>query len=42
MRKQFFPVRLVKHWHGLPREFAESPSLAMFKTQGHIVLGNLL
>ena len=42
MRKQLFPVHVVKHWHRLPREFAESPSLVMFKTQGHTVPGNLL
>jgi len=33
MRKNFFPLRVMKHWHRLPREVVESPSLEIFKTR---------
>ncbi|KFV80939.1 hypothetical protein N308_12063, partial [Struthio camelus australis] len=42
MRKTFFPVRVREHWHRLPREVVESPSLEMFKTRLDAVLGNML
>jgi len=29
----FFTVRLVKHWKGLPRKHVECPFLERFKTQ---------
>lgn len=38
----FFPVRVVKCWHRLPRDVVESPSTEVFKTQLDTVLGNLL
>ena len=41
-RKNFFTVWVVKHWHRLPREALESPSLEIFKTQPDTVLDNLL
>jgi len=31
IRKNFFSKRAVKHWHRLPREVMESPSLELFK-----------
>ncbi|KAK4825791.1 hypothetical protein QYF61_002375 [Mycteria americana] len=29
--KKFFTIRVVKHWHRLPREVADAPSLETFK-----------
>jgi len=32
---------VVNHWHSLPRDIAESPSVDMLKTKRDMVLGNL-
>jgi len=42
MRKNFFPLRETEHWHRLPREAVESPSLEIFKTRLDKVLCSLL
>ncbi|KFV75954.1 hypothetical protein N308_14297, partial [Struthio camelus australis] len=42
MRKNFFPVRVTEHWHRLPREVVESPSLEVFKSHLDVILGNML
>ncbi|KFV81130.1 hypothetical protein N308_05494, partial [Struthio camelus australis] len=41
-RKKFFPVRVTEHWHRLPREAVESPSLEIFQSHLDMVLGNVL
>ena len=33
IRKKFFPVRVVRPWHKLPREAVAAPSLAVFKAR---------
>jgi len=33
IRKKFFPMRVVKYWHRLPREAVAAPSLAVFKAR---------
>jgi len=33
IRKKFFPVRVVRPWHRLPREVAAAPSLALSKAR---------
>ncbi|KAK4823967.1 hypothetical protein QYF61_008353 [Mycteria americana] len=40
-RKHFSTVRVVKHWHRLPRKVVESPSMEIFKTQLDTVAGNV-
>ncbi|KFP68763.1 hypothetical protein N322_12827, partial [Cariama cristata] len=33
IRKKFFMVRLVRHWHRLPREAVDVPSLDVLKAR---------
>jgi len=42
IRKKFFPMRVVKHWHRLPREAVAAPSLAGFKARLDGALSNLV
>jgi len=41
-RKPFFTIRVIEHWHRLPREVVETPPLKIFKDQLDVVLGTLL
>jgi len=41
-RKKFFAMRVVKHWHKLPREVVEVPSLETFKARLDGALSNLV
>ena len=41
-RKKFFTVRVVKHWHRLPREVGDAPSLETFKVRLDGALSNLI
>jgi len=42
MRKKFFTMRVVGHWHRLPREVVAAPSLAVFKARLYGALSNLI
>ena len=41
LRKKFFPVRVMRPWHRLPREAVAAPSLEGFKAKLDGALGNL-
>ncbi|KFQ37099.1 hypothetical protein N332_01215, partial [Mesitornis unicolor] len=42
IRKKFFTVRVVRHWHRLPGEAVDAPSLEVFKARLDGALGNLV
>jgi len=42
IKKKFFTMRVVKHWHGLPREVVDAPSLETFKARLDGALINLV
>ncbi|KFQ36834.1 hypothetical protein N332_05429, partial [Mesitornis unicolor] len=42
MRKKFFTVRVMRHWHRLPREAMDAPSLEVFKARLDEALGSLV
>jgi len=42
IRKKFFTVRVVKHWHRLPKEVIDAPSLETFKVRLDRALSSLL
>ncbi|KFM06107.1 hypothetical protein AS27_11144, partial [Aptenodytes forsteri] len=42
IRKKFFTLRVVKHWHRLPREMVDAPSLETFKVRLDGALSKLI
>ncbi|KFW62123.1 hypothetical protein AS28_12811, partial [Pygoscelis adeliae] len=42
IRKKFFTLRVVKHWHRLPREVVDAPSRETFKVRLDGALSNLI
>ena len=42
IRKKFFTMRVVKHWHRLPREVVNAPSLETFRVRLDGALSNLI
>ncbi|KFV06394.1 hypothetical protein N340_13197, partial [Tauraco erythrolophus] len=40
--KKFSTMRVVRHWHKLPREAVDAPSLEVFKARMDEALGNLV
>ncbi|KFO55743.1 hypothetical protein N302_01110, partial [Corvus brachyrhynchos] len=41
-RKKLFTVRVVRHWHRLPKEAVNAPSLEVFKARLDGALRNLV
>jgi len=42
MRKKFFAMKVVRHWHRLPREVANVTSLEVFKARLDGALSNVV
>ncbi|KFQ99110.1 hypothetical protein Y956_03943, partial [Nipponia nippon] len=42
IRKKFFTMRVVRHWHRLPREVVDAPALEVFKARWDRALSNLV
>jgi len=42
VRKKFFTMRVVRHWHRFPREAVAAPSQEVFKARLDGALGNLV
>ncbi|KFR03796.1 hypothetical protein Y956_13125, partial [Nipponia nippon] len=42
IKKKFFTVRVVNHWHRLPREAVDAPSLETFQARLDGALSNLI
>jgi len=42
LREKFFAVRVVRHWHELPRKVLDAPCLETFKARLDGALSNLV
>ena len=42
IRKKSFTLRVVRHWHRLPRDVVDAPSLELFKARLDQAPGNLI
>ncbi|KFW79425.1 hypothetical protein N305_09839, partial [Manacus vitellinus] len=42
IKKKFFTMMVVRHWHRLPREAVDAPSLEVFKARLDEALRNLV
>ncbi|KFO78654.1 hypothetical protein N303_04544, partial [Cuculus canorus] len=42
IRRNFFTMRVVRHWHRLPREAVDAPSPEVFKARLDGALGSLI
>ncbi|KFP64712.1 hypothetical protein N322_13524, partial [Cariama cristata] len=42
IRKNFFTIRVVKHWNGLPWDVVDSPSLEAFKKRLDVALQDVV
>ncbi|KFR11075.1 hypothetical protein N306_02481, partial [Opisthocomus hoazin] len=42
IRKKFFTMRVVRHWHRCPREAVDAPSLEVLKARLDGALSNLV
>ena len=42
IRKNFFTMRVVRHWNRLPREVVDAPSLEVFKVRLDGAVSNLM
>lgn len=42
IRKTFFIVRVMRHWHWLPREVMDTPSMEVFKARLDVALSILV
>ena len=41
-RKKFFAMRVLRHWHRLPRDTVDAPSLEVFKVRLDGALSSLI
>jgi len=42
IRKKFITIRVVRHWHRLPRDMVDAPSLEASEVRLDVTLSNLM